>query len=475
MEKIDHSRLVEMLSDPEVPDSAIRPYLQMEFSESTPFHPSIVANPALVMVPETEAAVAMASLNGIARWRRQQLYKRKIQGWTGTRVVSEGDSWFQYPFLIEDVIDHLFNTWAIYDLSAAGDLLADMARQDEVTAAVISQKPDFLLLSGGGNDVLGGGQLVRYLSRPAPGKAPADYVLPEFAALLKATMASYSDLIGKALKAGVKKVICHTYDYPIPNNGRWLGRPMASIGITDRTLQRDIVRVLIDRFHDALAGLIAGFDDRVVLADCRGVVPDDQWFDELHPTSHGFTKVAVVIAGAATGGPVVVEAVGEAEVAPERPLPVGDAAAVEALLAVETDALVAEIGRRQAILEFSPDAGGTMSLEMPVAGTESFLGDFAELGKRLVDRLHRELFAVLCRDQGVAKEERDRLRNALKLSEAGMIGAISVALMSLGTPPFVAPLVAAVIVKSGINPAWEVTCQFWGEKLGETPDLPAGG
>ena len=58
MEKIDRAELERMLMDPDVPDSAIRPYLQLDPLESRALQPVVVPNPARVHYPETEAAVA---------------------------------------------------------------------------------------------------------------------------------------------------------------------------------------------------------------------------------------------------------------------------------------------------------------------------------------------------------------------------------------------------------------------------------
>jgi len=71
-------------------------------------------------------------------------------------VVSKGDSWFQYPFLLKDVIDQLFDDYAIYSLGGAGVLVSEMLDQDEIGDAIDRENPDLLFLSGRGNDLLGG-------------------------------------------------------------------------------------------------------------------------------------------------------------------------------------------------------------------------------------------------------------------------------------------------------------------------------
>ena len=469
MQKIDRAELERMLMDPDVPDGDIRPYLKLDTLESQGFHPVVVPNPDRVHFVGTEAAVALASMNGISRWRRQQRYARKIKGWTGLKVVAEGDSWFQFPFLIEDVIDHLFDRWAIYCVSAAGDLLRDMAKQDEIVAAVLSEKPDFVLLSAGGNDVLGGGALQRYLKPFAPGLQPADYITSGLDNLLARSLDIYAEIIGKALQAGAGKVILHSYDYAIPDKGRWLGRPMEKIGIKDRALQRAIVHILIDRFHASLSTMAAGFGSKAVVVNTRGSVPDDEWYDELHPTSRGFAFPARLIRLAVEGGGTEGLEAAVAEMpATERALPFADNAALEALLAADEDTLIAELGRREAILSISPEAAGTMSLDLAGPRTEVIFSSFRELGVKLLARMQNELHDLLCGAATGVEGERQKLEQALGLTEAAMIGALTTTLMAISCPPFLAPLVAAVIVKKGINPSWEETCKFWGANLGKT-------
>jgi len=471
MPTIDRAALEAMLSDPNVPEAAIRPYLTLDPIESQAFRPSVVVNPARVQFDGSEAALAIASLNRVSRWRRQARYRQKIGGWTGLKVVAEGDSWFQYPFLLDDIIDQLFDHWAIYCVSGAGDLLSDMAKQDELTAAIVAEKPDVLLLSGGGNDLLGDGRLARYLAQYADGMAPVDFVTADFDSMLMRTIGIYRELIAKALDAGARRVVCHSYDYAIPNAGPWLGRPMLKLGIGDRTTQRAILRILIDRFHGALTTMAAGFGGAVAVADCRGVVGDTEWYDELHPTNHGFAMTARILQAAAEGTPVEsVVAEGLEAVGTARPLPVADREAVLNLLAADEVTLLAEIGRRSTVLEHSPDAASGLTLELPTGGIEGLQPPFMQLGARIFNRLHRELYQLLCSNGGNASAERDKLRSALKLEQAAMIGGITTVLMGLSVPALVAPLVAAMIVKSGIEPIWQETCKLWEEKLG-VPNL----
>ena len=53
----------------------------------------------------------------------------------------------------------------------------------------------------------------------------------------------------------------------------------------------DTVRVLIDKFNLILKNLSVE-KEIVHHIDCRGAVPENKWYDEIHPTSRGFEGVA---------------------------------------------------------------------------------------------------------------------------------------------------------------------------------------
>lgn len=161
---IDLNTLRRMLFDVDVPDSQIRPYVLLDSDNTTAFAPALKINWELVEDGNSEGDVALGFLNGVSRWRRQMRYRRKILGgWKGLKIVSEGDSWFQYPLLLDDVIDQIFERYAIYSLGSAGDHIADMIAKDEFTAAIRSEEPDVFLISGGGNDLVGDARLATML------------------------------------------------------------------------------------------------------------------------------------------------------------------------------------------------------------------------------------------------------------------------------------------------------------------------
>ncbi|MFV0361437.1 trypsin-like peptidase domain-containing protein [Tropicimonas sp.] len=296
-DKITLSKLNEMLRDPEkYSDEEIAVYLREPDPKqgSSNFAPALEVNTDLVDDGGLEADVAIAFLNRADRARRHRRYRSKIAGgYQGIRIVSEGDSWFQYPFILKDTIDWLMEAYAVYSLGAAGDLVADMVLQDEMRDAIRQHRPDVFLISGGGNDLLGDGRLKLAVKTYRAGRPASEYPNANFDASIRDVIADYRRIFRDLTQEFPDlRIICHGYDYALPDNGRWLGKPLAAKGITDRMLQAGIIAEMIDRFNQALADLAQEFPGRVFRVNCRGAVGKNDWHDELHPDKKGYAAVA---------------------------------------------------------------------------------------------------------------------------------------------------------------------------------------
>ncbi len=298
MSKITVEQLMSKMSNLGAEDDALAKYFIVDVENSGPFSPRLKFNPATVQIPRgagaaERSAMAMNSANWLARWNRKALYQRKIAaGYDGPLIVSEGDSWFQYPILLIDTIDYLMNPYAIYSLGAAGDLLKNMADKKEYLRALRDTGAEILLLSGGGNDLVAGGALAPHLEEFNPDFMPEDYLLPSFQALLDDALTHYSRMFRQVHQHFPHvNILCHGYDYPVPNKDRWLGKPMESRGIRDRSLQKAIARCMMDQFNRRLRRAAKAMPN-VTYIDCRTVVGDDRWHDGLHPNNAGYADVA---------------------------------------------------------------------------------------------------------------------------------------------------------------------------------------
>lgn len=88
------------------------------------------------------------------------------------------------------------------------------------------------------------------------------------------------------------KTICHGYDYAVPSNGKWLGKPLIDRGIVNQHLQFDILRLLMDKFNDILEELSQKYQN-VTYVDLRNTIDSASgWHNELHPDNNNFEKVS---------------------------------------------------------------------------------------------------------------------------------------------------------------------------------------
>ena len=319
MAKITVEQLMSKMSDLGTDEAELAEYFIVDEDNSNAFAPQLRLNPATVQIPRGKegtqrTAALMNSANWFARMnRRGKFHKRLRDGYQGPIIVSEGDSWFQYPILLKDTIDHLMDAYAVFSLGAAGDLLKRMADKQEYLRALRNTGAEILLLSGGGNDLVAGGALASHLEEFDPDLEPEDYLLPSFTALLDDALQHYGRMFRQVHQSFPHvSILCHGYDYPVPNKDRWLGKPMESRGIRDKELQKAIAACMMDRFNRRLRRL-AKSTSHVTYIDCRGTVGDHRWYDGLHPTSDGYGDVADKfqreirrIANARSGPPMVI-------------------------------------------------------------------------------------------------------------------------------------------------------------------------
>lgn len=221
-------------------------------------------------------------------------------------VVSEGDSWFDYPLFL-NLIDRIDDAalFAHLRLEKSGDTVAGMiATATDLRAlrsVVAEEQPVCLLFSGGGNDLAAAAP---QLFRGGTFADPAEHLIDD-------TLEDTFDRIERAVRNMVAEIgslapiFAHGYDYfqPSPKGvriivirdvtGPWIQPEMLRAGIVDAGLQRAIARVLIDRFNMMLTGIARDHPLDFVHVDLRGTLDIDRdWANEIHPTRAGFQKVA---------------------------------------------------------------------------------------------------------------------------------------------------------------------------------------
>lgn len=247
---------------------------------------------------EPEGDVAMGIANKISRAKRRIRYELKvISEFSGRRIVSEGDSWFQYPVKLRDIIDVLSedDDKAILSLDSAGDEITQMADQRDYLVALAETRAQVLLLSAGGNDLLGEGRLAGVLKPFSNGDTP-EQVVDEAAlgAHIDGILTGYRKVLTDVRDhfASVS-VLGHGYDLPHPlRGGKWLGKPLEQHGIP-LPVGRAAIGIMLDRFNEALAGLSEEFP-KFHHVDLRKKIDRgaSSWHDELHPQNPGYARAA---------------------------------------------------------------------------------------------------------------------------------------------------------------------------------------
>lgn len=307
---ISFEELCKRLANPRVSEESLKPYLTIE-APGEGLAPVLKPNPATVRTEGdplmARADLGLGFLNGVFRKRRENLFRRRLaDGDKRPILLTEGDSWFQYPIWLDDIVDCLEANFTICCLSAAGDTLDNMA----------TRKPEYLkwlqrligeqgrtlhavLFSAGGNDLVGP-QLAGMINRFVVGKPASWYIdTGNYLAREAQIAAGYRSIFKNIHDHWPNlKILVHGYDHaiPLPPQGfhippldGWVGAPLRKQGIVDKTLQAEIVREMIDRFNSLLARFAAEVPN-VVYVDLRGAVGSD-WHDELHPNNAGFRRV----------------------------------------------------------------------------------------------------------------------------------------------------------------------------------------
>jgi N-acetylmuramoyl-L-alanine amidase len=187
--------------------------------------------------------------------------------------------------------------YAVFSLGGGGHLLSDMVARDEYTPAIDEQNADFFLLSGGGNDMVGGGRLAQFVRPYQDGMSPRDVINePAFAGFRRSLSSMYSRVVtGLTQRFPDLTILLHGYDYALPRrDGGWLGVPLASRGVPQE-MWAPVIAILIDEFNQELQSLANRFPGRVFHIDCRTHVGGhlNSWADELHPKNAGFRRVSV--------------------------------------------------------------------------------------------------------------------------------------------------------------------------------------
>ena len=329
MSKISYDQFLLLVRNPNSDLEEIKQYLLIEPGEGG-FSFKLRPDPDKVelSLDDLSQENAMAIGNWASRLRRRELFNHRKKHFPEMPViVSEGDSWFQFPLLIKDTVDGLLNSYNVWSVGAAGDTAQNMIltsqtpKKAEYMKALLEQKENVeaFLLSAAGNDILGEDPITKRpvmldLILPFDGKTkkPSDHVnhklLTEKLNFLSNAYSTVVNTIRAESSFETLPIVIHGYDYAFPwpegasdprkpryaKKDQWLGSAFSQRGYPTDFPRREIIKYLVDRLYDLMANLSGNSkESHVWLVDCRGALPTvKHWNDEIHGTSSGFKDVA---------------------------------------------------------------------------------------------------------------------------------------------------------------------------------------
>ncbi|HEY0608579.1 MAG TPA: SGNH/GDSL hydrolase family protein, partial [Chitinophaga sp.] len=238
--------------------------------------------------------------NKVETFTRRRLYN-KLKKTDRVRMVAEGDSWFQYPLLVQDILDHLYRLYAIRSYADAGDTFENYVTDREYVGSIQKEKASFFLISGGGNDILGAQFRKSLRDTPDPADNSSKRYLNEvFFSKLDSLEIWYRDMFAQLVQLYPDlHIITHSYDYIIPadttlhpKTSSWLGKYMIEKKIQPQQEREALIRYMVDVFNERLEKVVKEYPNHVSYINVRGLVDRSSWFDEIHPTNAGFKLVA---------------------------------------------------------------------------------------------------------------------------------------------------------------------------------------
>ncbi|WP_282087126.1 caspase family protein [Aquimarina algiphila] len=212
-------------------------------------------------------------------------------------IVAEGDSWFLFPFLVKDTLDYVMEKYPLRSIAAAGDELQNYRTSRQLLKEIEKERPKYVLISGGGNDIIGP-EIVNILKKGMPsGLTPSAYLNDFYDTKTKDIEATYNYFFNRIHEFDfVEQVFVHGYDYVRADHNvktikkGWVNKYLIQKGITLQEDRTNVIRYLIDKFNDLLKEVTHKHKNATYI-DMRHLVKKDEWYDEIHPNDVGFAKV----------------------------------------------------------------------------------------------------------------------------------------------------------------------------------------
>lgn len=276
------------------------------------------------------------------KWYSQSKAKTKAKKKTPPiTILAEGDSWFRYPVSSRDprskpgggVINSLKRILGtkIHNLAKHGDEAHEMltGEQRDLLKDALERGPDsdsnekhydYLLFSGGGNDLVGKKTFYKWINNHRKGEemeaCAGNYLNKHTIKCAFCILeAPYKELFKiRDTYSPETHILLNAYDFAIPDGrnichkGPWLkpGLDTRKVPNNDLELRSDIVELFLKRFHDKfLCEVTKLTKNGVTVVPTQGAIAKKfkdhkeyrknykkYWANELHPNPKGFYVIA---------------------------------------------------------------------------------------------------------------------------------------------------------------------------------------
>jgi hypothetical protein len=251
------------------------------------------------------------------------------------RAMMFGDSWFRYPVnrpknyrpdLAVQLSRHFKGTLFLDEGMPGRDSSHWQVALPRIATAMEAFKFDAILLSIGGNDVVGK-ELPGVLKRPNDSqvRVPSRFRNPPESVMAYVRLDSFEARLERAVKnielfmrlrrgaSASAPVFLHCYDYVHPNGqpwelrvarlkilerGPWIAPAFKHVGLDSRgnaahfATAKSITDWMLERFRARLNNYAGEHRGVTVLNTLGTLTGVDMWFDEIHPTKEGFSRLA---------------------------------------------------------------------------------------------------------------------------------------------------------------------------------------
>ena len=260
--------------------------------------------------------------HSVAEYRKmRRLFPNRLN------IVSDGDSWFAYPSkwmpiggktnLIDYISSATRGKANFLDMASNGDEAVDILSGKQKHKIIdqlrwhekhFGKKPvDLLLISGGGNDIVGENDFERFIKSPyLPSyTTPKDCIQRvRLARKVEQVRLSYLELLDiRDQYSPNTLVVTHCYDYPYPSlkgaefwggiykTASWMKPYMDAAGIPAE-MQRAVTTVFMDSLAQCFLQIASERTGFIAVDTRKTLDTEKQWVNEIHPTSSGFKLIA---------------------------------------------------------------------------------------------------------------------------------------------------------------------------------------